>query len=226
MPADQGSRARFAPSKHESSKQKTGPLVRLTGSGLAAVRGGRPVFGDLFFSVAEGELLAVTGPNGAGKSTLLRLIAGLLRPAVGTLLLEPAGEDGIGRLAHYLGHLDALKPSLSLADNLAYWQRLFGAQQMRIDEALDAVGLSGLGGLPVSTLSAGQKRRAAIARLVLSHRPIWLLDEPLTGLDAHAEIMLGRLIDRHRGEGGLAIVATHRDLPAMPTATLMLGGAR
>jgi heme exporter protein A len=197
----------------------------LTASGLGAVRGGRPVFSGLSFSVSGGEILAVTGPNGAGKSTLLRLVAGLLRPSAGTLALDPADE--IGRQAHYLGHLDALKPALTLADNLAYWRRLLGgAPAIAIGAALEAVGLVGLDSLPVSVLSAGQRRRAAIARLLLSHRPIWLLDEPLTALDAHAEILFARQIYAHRARGGMVIAATHRDLPVDPTATLMLGGTR
>jgi heme exporter protein A len=200
--------------------------VRLIASGLGASRGGRPVFSGLSFSVAGGEVLAVTGPNGAGKSTLLRLIAGLLAPSAGSLVLDPADDD-IGRQAHYLGHLNGLKPALSLAENLAYWRRLLGGSgDVALGDALDAVGLAGLESLPVSVLSAGQKRRAAIARLLLSYRPIWLLDEPLTALDAHAEVLFARQINAHCARGGMVIAATHHDLPVDPTATLMLGGTR
>ena len=206
--------------------QKAGPAVmRLSGSGLAAARGGRLVLQGLSFAVAAGELLAVTGPNGAGKSTLLRLIAGLITPSAGTIACDPASEDGVGRHVHYLGHLDALKPTLSVADNLRFWKRVLGGEGASPEAGLDAVELGHVRHLPVATLSAGQKRRVAIARLLLSRRPIWLLDEPTAALDSAAEATLGRLIGDHLAGGGLAIVATHRELPVGATATLPLGAA-
>ena len=195
--------------------------MRLTATGLAAVRGGRPVFADLSFTLSPGELLAVTGPNGAGKSTLLRLVAGLLRPAAGTVVLEEAEDAAIGANAHYLGHLDALKPGLTVRQNLDFWRLLWGGGD--IDAALAAVGLEPLGDLHAAVLSAGQRRRVALARLLVAPRPLWLLDEPATGLDASAEAGLGRLIADHLSGGGMAIAATHRDLPLKPTATLALG---
>ena len=198
--------------------------MRLTGSGLAARRGGRIVFEGLSFSVAGGELLAVTGPNGAGKSTLLRIIAGLLAPASGTVTLEPAEEDGIGGESHYLGHADALKPSLTVAANLTFWRRVLQGRG-NVDEALEAVGIAGLADLPVATLSAGQKRRAALARLLVAPRRIWLLDEPTGTLDAAAEVMLGRLLTKHLAGGGIAIAATHRPLPVIALQRLSLGAA-
>jgi heme exporter protein A len=198
--------------------------VRLSGAGLSAARGGRVVFEDVGFAAEGGDLLAVTGPNGAGKSTLLRLIAGLLRPASGTLSLDPAGEEEIGRLAHYLGHLDGLKPGLGLGDNLGFWAKILGSAGDAAGMALDAVELGHLAGLPVAVLSAGQKRRAAIARLLLAPRLIWLLDEPMTALDAHAVGLLARLIERQRAEGGIVIAATHHDLPVRPSAILAMGG--
>ena len=197
--------------------------MRLTATGLSAVRGGRPVFADLTFTLDPGGLLAVTGPNGAGKSTLLRLIAGLLKPAAGTVALEGGDDDGIGIHAHYLGHLDALKPALTVRQNLNFWRKLWGGGD--IEAALDAVGLEPLGDLHASVLSAGQKRRVALARLLVAHRPLWLLDEPLTALDAAAEAGLGRLIADHLDRGGMAIAATHRSLPLKPTATLALGAS-
>jgi heme exporter protein A len=172
--------------------------------------------------VGAGELLAVIGPNGAGKSTLLRLVAGLLRPAAGTVALDPAEEDIAARI-HYLGHLDALKPGLTVRQNLAFWQRLWGGGDL--EAALAAVGLEALGDLHASVLSAGQRRRVALARLLVAPRPVWLLDEPATALDAGAEAGLGRLIAGHLAGGGLVIAATHRDLPVTPTATLALGAA-
>ena len=197
--------------------------MRLTATGLAAVRGGRPVFADLSFTLSPGELLAVTGPNGAGKSTLLRLVAGLLRPVAGTVVLEEAEDAAIGANAHYLGHLDALKPGLTVRQNLDFWRLLWGGGD--IDAALEAVGLEPLGDLHAAVLSAGQRRRVALARLLVAPRPLWLLDEPATGLDASAEAGLGRLIADHLSGGGMAIAATHRDLPLKPTATLALGAS-
>ncbi len=197
--------------------------MRLTGKNLAAVRGGRSVFSGLSFSVGAGELLAVTGPNGAGKSTLLRVVAGLLRPSAGTVALDPAGDGDPGGQIHYLGHLDALKPGLTVWQNLDFWRRLWGGGA--IDAPLAAVGLERLSDLPVAVLSAGQRRRVALARLLVAQRPVWLLDEPATALDAAAEAGLGRLIADHLGSGGLVIAATHRDLPAAPTATLALAPA-
>ena len=195
--------------------------MRLTATGLAVSRGGRPVFADLSFTLSPGELLAVTGPNGAGKSTLLRLVAGLLRPTAGTVVLEEAEDAAIGANAHYLGHLDALKPGLTVRQNLDFWRLLWGGGD--IDAALTAVGLEPLGDLHAAVLSAGQRRRVALARLLVAPRPLWLLDEPATALDASAETGLGRLIADHLSGGGMAIAATHRDLPLKPTATLALG---
>jgi heme exporter protein A len=197
--------------------------MRLTASDLTAIRGGRTVFDGLSFSLAAGEVLAVTGANGSGKSTLLRLVAGLLRPASGSVALEPVGEGGIAGALHYLGHLDGLKTALTVRQNLDFWKRLWRGGP--IEAALERVGLGALADLPVGVLSAGQKRRVAIARLLLAKRPLWLLDEPATSLDAEAEATLGRLIGEHVHAGGMAIVATHHDLPTPAAATLTLGAA-
>ena len=195
--------------------------MRLSAANLAATRGGRSVFAGLSFSLTDGEMLAVTGANGAGKSTLLRLVAGLLTPSAGTIALDPAPDDGLMAQVHYLGHLDALKPVLSVRENLAFWRRVWRGGD--IGAALEEVGLGHLDHLPAGALSAGQRRRVAIARLLIAPRPIWLLDEPTAALDAAAEATLGRLIARHRSGGGMVIAATHRDLPATPSATLRLG---
>ncbi len=197
--------------------------MRLTGEGLAAERGGRTVFVGVDFTVGAGELLAVIGPNGAGKSTLLRVIAGLLAPAAGTVRLEPSADGALSAAVHYFGHLDGLKPGLTVADNLDYARRLYGGGG-DIEAALEAVGLAHLPDLPSGRLSAGQKRRVALARLLVSARPVWLLDEPATALDAAAETMLGGLIATHLATGGIAVAATHRPLPVTPAATLPLGG--
>jgi len=197
--------------------------MRLNGEALTAERGGRTIFHDVSFTLGAGEILAVTGPNGAGKSTLLRIIAGLVRPIAGTVSLAPADEDGIARQIHYVGHADALKPALTVAENLAFWRRAWRGDGLGVTEALDHLGLGRLAGLPAGVLSAGQQRRAGLARLLVARRPVWLLDEPTSALDADAERGLGRLIGDHLAHGGLAIVATHRPLPIPPTATLTLG---
>lgn len=197
--------------------------MRLTASDLSARRGGRLIFEGLSFSLGDGELLALTGPNGSGKSTTLRLIAGLVRPAAGSVAVDPSAEDGIAGQVHYLGHLDALKSNLTLIENLAFWRRLWRGSGLGIIDALERVGLAHLADLPAGVLSAGQRRRAAIARLLLDDRPIWLLDEPAAALDAGAETNLGGLIEGHLAGGGLAIAALHRPLPVAATTTLALG---
>lgn len=199
--------------------------MRLAGHDLAAKRGGRLVFEGLSFSLGDGELLALVGPNGSGKSTTLRLIAGLVRPAAGRVAVDPSTEEGTAGQVHYLGHLDALKPNLSLGENLAFWRRLWRGVGLDVIDALDRVGLANLVDLPAGVLSAGQRRRAAIARLLIDNRPIWLLDEPATALDAEAEQNLGTLIARHLAGSGMVVAALHRPLPVAATATVALGPA-
>ena len=196
--------------------------MRLSGRDLTAIRGLKTVFSGISFTLEAGELLAVTGPNGSGKSTLLRLVAGLLRPAVGAVTIDPAdGQEGLAHLVHYLGHLDALKSALTVGENIDFWRRFWGGGE--VAAALERVGIAALANLPVAVLSAGQKRRAAMARLILVERPLWLLDEPLTALDAAGANMLGELLAGHLKAGGSAIAATHRDLPVAATATLSMG---
>src|SRR5262245_53325852 len=165
--------------------------MRLEGSGLVCIRGGREVFAGLGFAVGGGEALLVTGRNGAGKSTLLRLIAGLVRPVGGRLALTGGdGERSIAEQAHYLGHLDALKLSLTVGENLRFWACYLGAAKPAdgvINAALAAVGLDALTELPAAYLSAGQRRRLSIARLLAVKQPLWLLDEPTSALDREAQ---------------------------------------
>ena len=164
--------------------------IRLLVSDLACVRGGRGVFAGLSFSLAAGAALLASGPNGAGKSSLLRLIAGLLRPAEGRLTLEGGdGDATIGEQAHYLGHQDALKPSLTVAENLAFWVHYLGGSDAATAPAIETVGLGTIASLPAAYLSAGQRRRLSIARLIAIDRPLWLLDEPTSALDT-AQAML------------------------------------
>ena len=157
--------------------------------------------------------MALIGPNGSGKSSLLRLIAGQLRPSEGLIELHGGdAERSIPEQAHYQGHLDALKPSLTVAENLGFWARYLGGRAAGSDEALAAVGLGGLSDLPAAYLSAGQRRRLSLARLIAIPRPIWLLDEPTSALDAAAQERLAELMRRHLGSGGMILAATHGPL--------------
>lgn len=181
------------------------------------------MFRDISFDVASGQALVLAGPNGSGKSSLLRLLAGLLRPAAGTLLWN--GQDALadladhGRRVAYLGHQDAIKPGLTARENLQLQARLSGRSA---SQALAALGLGALADLPARMLSAGQKRRLALARLCLTAAPIWLLDEPTLGLDAASIDRLGDLLSTHRAGGGIVVAATHVTLPLDGMAELHL----
>jgi heme exporter protein A len=177
---------------------------------LACRRGGRLVFAGLSFRLRAGEGLAVTGPNGSGKSSLLRLLAGLLRAEAGELRIAGAGEEAV---VHYFGHAEGLKPALTLAETLQGWAALYGGDRRAVGRAAEAVGLGHALPLPVGVLSAGQRRRAGLARLLIAPRPFWLLDEPTAALDSGGEAMLGRLMEEHLAAGGLIIAATHQTLP-------------
>jgi heme exporter protein A len=187
--------------------------MRLSGRGVGCIRGGREVFSGLDFSAAAGEALAVTGPNGAGKTSLLRLIAGLLMRSVGSIDLDGGdGELTLPEQAHYLGHRDALKPSLSVLENLGFWRDFLGGDAFDAQESLSAVGLDHTAQLPAAYLSAGQRRRLSIARLLAVRRPIWLLDEPTSALDAMGQTMFAGLMADHLKRGGLIVAATHTPL--------------
>ncbi len=198
--------------------------MRLSGDNLACIRGGRAVFARLNFSVAAGEALLVTGRNGAGKSSLLRVIAGLVRLAEGKLSLDGGDpEAAVGEQAHYLGHQDALKPALSVGENLRFWAAYLGNGAGDVAPALEAVGLSPLAGLPAAYLSAGQRRRLSIARLVAVKRPIWLLDEPTSALDAASQAKLAGLMQAHLSGGGLIVAATHGPIGLEAPRELRMG---
>lgn len=200
--------------------------MRLVAERLAGERGGDILFSDIDFALAGGECLVVIGPNGSGKSTLLRIIAGLLRPAAGEARLE-AGRDWPTLISacHYLGHQNAMKPALTVSENLAFWLSFHGSPCRSVEAALETVGLGGVGHLPWGYLSTGQKRRSAIARLLTNHRPVWLLDEPTAGLDAASDAMFAALLEEHLAEGGIAVAATHMALGVEGVKTLRLEGS-
>jgi heme exporter protein A len=189
-------------------------------------RGGRRLFSALSFKLAAGEGLLVTGPNGAGKSSLLRAIAGLLPLASGRITLDDGGENvPAGLRAHYVGHTDALKNSLTASENLAFWGEMLGTptEGQSAGTALAKVALGHAADLPVAYLSAGQRRRVALARLLVAERPLWLLDEPATALDAAAQKRLAEIMDTHLRQGGMIVAATHAPLGLTGTRELRLG---
>ena len=199
--------------------------MRLWGRGVKCIRGGREVFSGLDFSASAGEALAVTGPNGAGKTSLLRLIAGLLTISGGSIDLDGGdGELTLPEQAHYLGHRDALKPSLSVTENLSFWRDFLGGEACDAGQSLAAVGLDHAAHLPAAFLSAGQRRRLSVARLLAVRRPIWLLDEPTSALDAAGQDMFAALMQEHRRRGGMIVAATHAPL-GVPVKELRIGAA-
>jgi heme exporter protein A len=197
--------------------------MKLIGDKLSAVRGGRTLFADLSFALSAGQALLVTGPNGAGKTTLLRTIAGFLQPAAGQIALEDGKLDyPLSEQCHYVGHLNAVKVSLSVGENAGFWRGFQGGAHDRVEPALATFGLQPLRDIPAGYLSAGQKRRLGLARLLLAERPVWLLDEPTASLDEAAQRTLTDVINRHLGAGGL--VATHMPLELANARELRLGG--
>lgn len=189
-------------------------ISSLTAEKLACVRGDRRLFEGLCFHVKAGQALAVEGANGAGKTSLLRLIAGFLAPAAGRILVntgqaESDDADERGRLVGWLGHLDGLKPQMTVGEQLAFYARLYAAPSDGLPALLGRVGLARQAELPCRYLSAGQRRRLALARLMASARPLWLLDEPFAALDTSGQQLMGEAMTRHCGAGGVIIAATH-----------------
>lgn len=199
--------------------------MRLIAENLGGERGGEAVFSGIDVALEKGQALIVTGPNGAGKSTLLRVVAGLLPVAAGRLLIEGGGEDfpSVASACHYLGHQNAMKTALSVAENLRFWRDFSGADFLSAEQALETVGLDGIGHLPFGYLSTGQRRRAAIAKLLVSRRPLWLLDEPTAGLDKASEERFARLMMQHLEEGGIIVAATHLPLGIEGAQELRMG---
>jgi len=205
------------------------PAPLFAGSGLACRRGGRAVFAGIDIALSQGDALVLTGPNGSGKSSLLRVLAGLLPPEAGALRWQGAPIDA-DREAHrarvaYLGHLDAVKPALGVAENLRFWIDFAGGDAAACEGALLQFDLGELAQLPARYLSAGQRRRLALARIVAVPRALWLLDEPSTGLDQRSVASLERAIAAHRAAGGIAVISTHAALTLAGAQHLDLGHA-
>jgi len=204
--------------------------VQLIAEDLTIDRGARRVIDRLSFAVATGEVLVLTGANGAGKTTLLRALAGFIGIEAGTLRLEGGDPElTVGEQAHVVGHANAVKASLTVAENLAFWSDYLGAPEPgddRIASALRHFGLEDLADFPAAYLSAGQKRRLGLARLLVAKRTLWLLDEPTVSLDAASSERLAAAINDHTKEGGLAVVATHLPLPLERVRSLTLGSQR
>jgi heme exporter protein A len=203
--------------------------VRLVVDNLAVARGERPVFAGLSFTVGAGEALLIKGRNGAGKTTLLRAIAGFIRPATGRIALEGGdGERTLGEQCHWVGHLDAVKPALTVAENLVFLARYLGGVgagegRARADAAMVRLNLEDLAGFPAGYLSAGQRRRLSLARLLVAQRALWLLDEPGVSLDAPSVELLAGVMREQLAGRGLILAATHSDLGLTGARMLEIG---
>lgn len=197
--------------------------TRVRVEAVALRRGRRRLVDGLSFTLEPGEGLAIHGPNGSGKSTLLRALAGLHEPDDGSICVEASDtrEDPASLIA-YLGHLDAVKAGQSAGGQLAFWAALSGQPASAAVDAASRMGLSGQLGLPGAVLSAGQRRRLALCRLLIGQRPIWLLDEPAAPLDGEGRALLGALLDAHRADGGIIVAAVHDTLPGSPARRLDL----
>lgn len=201
--------------------------MRLIARDIDIERSGRRVVAGLSFTAEGGEAVVVTGPNGSGKSTLLAALAGLLPLSRGAVALEglAAGDEReVAECAHYVGHRDALKPALTLRETLAFWAAMLGdGSGVGVEAALERVRLIHAIDFPAGYLSAGQRRRLGLARLLVAPRPIWLLDEPINALDARSQQELTALMERHLDGGGLIVAATHAPLGLARSRSLDLG---
>jgi len=202
--------------------------VRLQISGVALQRGFRRLVSDFDLTCEPGDIIALQGPNGSGKTTLLRAIAGFHAPAAGRITLsrlQGAEIEEPGEVLSFLGHQDPIKAGEKLIDQLRFWADLCGASRDRVAETLARVGLSKQADLQGGVLSAGQRKRAALARLLLEDRAIWLLDEPASPLDQEGRALLGALLDQHAKKGGIILAAVHDPLPGVSARILSLGTA-
>lgn len=205
-------------------------IATLSANALTITRGERVLFRDLTISLSGGEAIALTGANGSGKTSLLRAVAGFLRPDAGEIAFHDADADPIdpatarAHQVHHLGHLDALKGARTAREELTFQSEWLGPNHTGTADAIDTLGLKPLLDLEVRKLSAGQRRRLAMARLIGAPRALWLLDEPLSPLDAHWREAVGRIMQTHLDGGGLIVAAVHDPLP-IPTRSLDLGAS-
>ena len=201
--------------------------MQLVAENLILERGGRNVVDGLSLRLNSGAALVLTGPNGSGKSTLLRALAGYLKPSSGSVRVTGAGEDREpSEVCHFVGHLDGIKTHLTAAENLAFWATYLGGSAdlaHRVEAALQRFALDALADIPAGYLSAGQKRRLALARLNVAQRPLWLLDEPTVSLDTSSIDVLTAAINGHLATGGMAVIATHVPLALAPMQQIRLG---
>lgn len=205
-------------------RQETFPSTRLHAENLACRRGGRLIFEGLSFTLGQTEAIALTGRNGAGKSSLIAMLCGRLRPDGGTIRLEGGDEEAaLAEVSHLVGHRDGLKTALTARENLTFAQDVLGDPAATPEEALTVVGLPHAAELPVGYLSAGQRRRVALARLLVSRRPYWLLDEPMSALDSASQLMLAGLMRDHLAQGGAILAATHGPLGLEGARELRIG---
>lgn len=200
--------------------------MSLTAENLTCIRGDHLVFSDLDFELQPSRALWVTGPNGAGKSTLLRAVAGLLNISDGQLIWQgediTRNPDKFEKSSHYVGHLDSLKTAFTVRENLTFWAHFGGGGD--VARALDSLDLTALADLPAGILSAGQKRRCNIARLLLQDRPLWILDEPTNALDSHYSALFTSRMEAHLEGGGMILFASHFDLGLRATSRLEIAG--
>lgn len=196
--------------------------MRLFANNLCVERAGRQIVSNISFDLNPGDALVITGPNGSGKSTLLRAVAGLLPITSGSITLEGGGEGLHREDCHYLCHQNGLKSALTVEENLLFWQKFYGSPGCAIESALNQLGLSHTAELPLGYLSAGQKRRVAIARLLTTPKPVWIVDEPTTGLDKASSTLFTGIAKSFCASGGILVAATHLPLGIGKTKTLKL----
>ena len=189
------------------------PAIRLIVTDLAAMRGTRLIFQGLSVEARAGDAITLIGPNGAGKTTFLRCLAGLLSPIHGTVRIEGGDdEQSVGEQCHYIGHLNGIKPAFTVSDNLAFFADFLGGSREPIAHAAECLALAELEDVPAAYLSAGQKRRLGLARLLCARRPLWLLDEPAVSLDQASQHILAGMVAEHLAGGGIVVAATHTSL--------------
>lgn len=200
--------------------------MRLLADNLTLTRGGRRLIEGLSFDVGAGEAVVLTGPNGVGKTTLLRALAGFIAPEAGSIRLEGAQDEAaVAELVHYVGHANGVKAGLTVRENARFWARFLGGDIPAVETVLESLHLADIAEVPAGYLSAGQKRRLGLARLLLAERPLWLLDEPMAALDVASQALLAGLMQRHLDGGGILVAATHGPLGLARARILELAAA-